>query len=246
MTSAIDTTRAVDPVVNRLGAGLMFHPACLGTGAEHGLDDGLAFYAGGRLGVIGDAPIPVAVAAAAWFEPGMVDKVLSRARTVAPSLEMAGWYADGLAAAARATWGTLDGLDRFCALAAKVAAAAPPGGLALFTGWRALPRPDDAAGASGVEIQTLRELRGDLHIQAMAGIEPHLAAMLGGGADKAAMFGWSEPHPDPAGLEDRRREAEEHTDALMAGCYEVLDEDERAELVALVGAMKDAARAPGQ
>jgi hypothetical protein len=243
VTSAIDTTRTIDPVVNALGAGLMFHPACTAVGAEHGLDNGFAFYMGGRCGVIGDAPIEIVVAAAAWFHPDTVASMLAPTQAAGSPLEVAGWYAEGLAAAARSSWGAAEGLDRFCELAGRVVDAVPSGGMALFTGWRRLPRPADPAGASGVLMQILRELRGDRHIQAMAGFGPLEAVLVTSGPDRAKLFGWPAPYPDVEDLREQRRQAEEATDELMASAYGALTDDERTELVALVQSMK-AATAP--
>ena len=52
--------------------------------------------------------------------------------------------------------------------------------------------------------------------------------------------GFGEGHPDASPLQDRRKKAEELTDALQAAGYDVLSGEERAELAALVDGLRDA------
>ena len=79
----------------------------------------------------------------------------------------------------------------------------------------------------------MRELRFARHTVAVqaSGMTP-LEAILSGPAGEwnAEMFGWARPYPDVSHLAERRDEIESTTDRLHARDFEVLGEDERAEL----------------
>jgi hypothetical protein len=95
----------------------------------------------------------------------------------------------------------------------------------------------------------MRELRFGRHAVAVqaAGMGP-LEAILSGPAGEwnAEFFGWPKPYPDVSALGDPREEIEAMTDRLHAPDFEVLTDDERAELRALAKAARGHASATGQ
>lgn len=246
MTDAASTADAVDHRINAVGAALMFHPSTLAVGNEHGLDDLFAFYFGGRASVLGDVEADVVRSAFTWFHPDTVAAMWATARAAHTAAELRDIYSQALATGARTAFAAVSSTERFVELGRRVIDAVEPMGTALFAGWRSVPLPGDAAGAAGIVVQTLRELRGDLHVNAMSamGFTPLQGLMARDGSARAQMFGWPEPYPDGEQWQELRSEAEAVTGALMASCYAVLTDDERTELVALVTALADAT-APG-
>lgn len=85
---------------------------------------------------------------------------------------------------------------------AKVIAVAPTQGLA-YSGWRRMPLADDAAARALQVMFVLRELRGDIHLNALtiSGIEPIEAHMLNKGHEYATMFGAARAVPRRGGQE---------------------------------------------
>jgi hypothetical protein len=84
----------------------------------------------------------------------------------------------------------------------------------------------------------LREHRGATHGLAVvaAGLDP-LTAILAdsGGEENAIDYGWSPPFAVVTDLDrERRRHAEELTDALVTPAFEVLSATERAEFLILL------------
>jgi hypothetical protein len=121
-------------------------------------------------------------------------------------------------------------------LGEKVIEAAPAGGLPMFAGWRAMPLASDAPGRALQVMFVLRELRGDVHFNALSlsGITPVEAHMLHGGKDYTRMFGWPEPFADGASKRHRYDEVEEATNRRMGELFEAaLSRDEAQELARL-------------
>lgn len=204
-------------------------------------DETLAAYAVGRLGVLGDCPVDNVVAGAFFWEPTFMRGMVERGRqAMAP--------ADGAAVYTQICqeWGDthlsgFEGSDRLGELAERVVQAAHPHGAATFVGWREQPLPDAGPGRTFQLCQTMRELRFGRHgvaVQAL-GMGP-LEAILSGptGEWNAEMFGWPKPYPDVSTLGDTREEIESMTDRLHAPDFEVLNDDERAELRVLAKAAR--------
>ena len=86
--------------------------------------------------------------------------------------------------------------------------------------------------AAALALQTLRELRGDLHIHAVAteGLSAVQAVSCHGGGERAKMFGWPEPADDTDAVRAAWDRAVDLTDRMMARHLEVLDDDERVRL----------------
>ncbi|HEX7132482.1 MAG TPA: hypothetical protein VF228_07900, partial [Iamia sp.] len=144
------------------------------------------------------------------------------ALTAAPSV-VAVVLSEAMAEAARAHWD--DGAAAVIAdLGRQVVDAVTPLGLPLFTGWRAMPVPPDPRGAAAVTVMALRELRGDVNIQSVAGagLHPLEAEMATRGADFAEFHGWPEPYPDPEPHRTVLDAADAVTSRRMAAAHAVL------------------------
>ncbi len=151
-----------------------------------------------------------------------------------PPRECARVYARGLAEWGQQLFADLPGIDRLAELGRRVADSVhQPMGLSLFAGWRAEPVPSNPAAAAALAVHVLREMRGDLHIQACAAYQlTALEAILG--KDDP------EPFPPPHAFADRRRAAEDLTDQLVAPAYSVLDPTERRDMLELLLAARNA------
>ena len=204
--------------------------------AELGLR-GRPLYHLGRGGALGDVPVEVVIAAEAFFPPAVVRAAWEEGRALVEPLEAARFYAGCCSALFRERYGTAPDLPRLADLLERVVDGAPDLALPLFAGWRALPRPDDAAGRAGLLLNVLREHRGSVHAAACAamGLGPLEAIVAGSyGASNARFFEWPEPYPDPAPYRARWDAAEDLTSAAAGLPYDALNAQERAELVELV------------
>lgn len=238
-----ETARATARAVADLSAGFMLDGATYEAGAAAGYD-GIAFYYGGRGGVLGDVDADVVVEAFVFFP----------ADTVRAGWESAGAVEDRAAAAARfaalgAAWAEAhlpeDALDyaRLAELAGKVAAAADGSDAPVFAGWRDLPEPTEPRALALHRMNSLRELRAARHGAAVlaAGIEP-VEALMVKTPYMADIFGWPEPRPEPdEALRARWEAAEADTDERFGNDLAVLTPAERAEFVELAEAARRAA-----
>lgn len=233
MDLAAYAASVAEPIVSGGGA-FMLHPDTTARGEAIGLD--LAgFYGLGRGGVLGDVDADVVISAFAFFEPGMVRAIWDGARTKMSPAEGATKYAEACADWGREHLAGVDGLDGLATLLDKVSQAASPIGAPLFAGWRAMPLPDDAPGRATLLLHVLRELRGGLHVCAVlaAGVSP-LEALLLHSADQAALFGWSEPLPDPESKRAAQADADAATNRMVGPAFGVLDDAERDRLAAIL------------
>jgi hypothetical protein len=231
-----DAAGATAENIVALGGAFMLHRPTLKKGPELGFPKGWPFYFAGRGGALGDVAPDVVAATFVFFSPPFVHQQWLLGRAVMEPSAAAAAYAE-----ACQDWGRLkfDGygeLDRLVELLQRLAAGADVAAAPLFAGWRALPLPDDSAGAAAQLFQVLREFRGAMHQIAVlsTGLTPVEAVIASGGEANAEFNGWPRPYPDREPLVDLHIEAEELTDTLTAPAYEALDDDERDELVALV------------
>ncbi len=239
----VEIARATSDPLQRVGAAYYFHPATLARGKELGLD-GFRFYVLGRGGVLGDVEPSVIESAFGYFSPGLINKMWTTAkervdpRTAArAALEMA--HSIGREAFSSIDANTLNGFNE-AAAAARGATAL--GSLSLYSGFVGEPEPADAAALAMHNAILLRELRGSVHLAAIAvsALEPAVAHAARR-PDDVATFGYSEP---PEVTEQDRAElarVDAVTDDAMARVYAVLDEDQGSALVegaaALVAAL---------
>ena len=238
---ALEAARALAGPVGHLGGRFMMAPETFTRGAELGFEPGLAYYLGGRLGVLGDAPVDVVAASAVFIDATMLGGAWEQVRATAAPATIAAHYADGCSIWAEATLGDLAELADVRRLGGAVVAAATPALAPLFAGWRSLGVPDsDTAGGYRI-LHLLRELRFSRHaVAAQAqGLTPLETILAGpGGEGGAKMFGWPEPFPEMSDeLRARRATAEDVTDQLDARDLSVLSDGERDRLVAAVQAV---------
>lgn len=230
---------ATDRQMNKLGAGFLFHSATLDTGAAEGFDNPIALYAGGRAGVLGDVQAHQVRSAFCFFNPAVVDAVWEQVLAAGSPSAFADVYARGIAEAARMRFTDEDASATVARVGGALADAVQPMGYALFTGWRAMCTATDAKGAAGQVIMALRELRFDVHIQALAGqgLAPLEAEMVTRGPDGARLHGWAEPYPDPAPYVERVAAAEAETSARMRRFYDQLPTEDVAAFVQAVATL---------
>lgn len=231
-----ETARAVKPAVVGLGAAFGHEPSFAEHGARLGLDR-WAFYFGGRAGALGPVGPEVVAAACGFFAPDRVGPAWSAVLDGGRLDEVVRTDVDLCVAWAREHFGAGPDVARSAALTGRVVEAADAAGRVLFAAWRALPDPaDDPAAVLGLNLLRLREHRGASHLLAVAaqGLTPLAAILAGPGERKAMANGWCPPFPevcDPA----RLQAAERRTDRLAGAPFAALTEDERTELVELLG-----------
>ncbi len=209
---------------------------------ERGMAEGRGAYATGRLGVLGQCPPDNVVAAAYFWEPGLMRSMVSDGRAVCSPIEGARIYAGICQEYGEQRLGGMDGVERLGELLEQVVTSANPAGAPTFVGWRDQELPAESGAARTFQLaQTMRELRFGRHCIAVqaAGMGP-LEAILSGPAGEwnAEFFGWSKPYPDVGDLSEQRDAIEAHTDQLHGPDFDVLTDDERAELRELAKAAR--------
>lgn len=243
------TAASVREAVNTLGGAFTEDPKTLRRARELGLS-GWAFYIAGRGGALGEVQPDTVAAAMGFIAPEAVTDGWDVARRFATPGELAGhnlaeccrWGAEHL--------GTVPKVDELIELAEQIVVNADAAGLPLFAAWRAMPVPNDGAGArAAMLLHLLREHRGGAHLIAVraAGLSP-LEAIIGGpdGESGAVAFGWPPPFPPVGPLIRRRITAEAITNRLVGEAYSVLTPPERTHLVVLMNGALAAHRATRQ
>lgn len=215
-------------------------PSTIAAGAERGMPDGLAAYAVGRWGALGECPVDSVVGAAFFWDPDLVRSLVAEGRSVIPPMDGARIWSDICAQWGEDHLADFDGTERLGELLDRVVAEADPFNAPLFVGWRDLVTAPPGPGRTFQLAQAMRELRFSRHCVAVqaAGVSPLEAILAGPAAFSATMFGHPEPHPDVSHLGDVREAIEAHTDQLHARDLEFLSDDERAELRALAKAAR--------
>lgn len=206
-----------------------------------GMTKSMGAYAVGRLGVLGNCPPDNVVAAAFFWEPGLMRSMVAEGRAVTAPAAGAAIYAEICREWGEDRLSQFDGTVRLGELCARVVDAASPLGAPTFVGWRDQTLPPEGPGRTFQLCQTMRELRFGRHTIAVqaAGMTP-LEAILSGPAGEwnAEMFGWPRPYPDVSRIAERRDEIEAATDRLHAPDFAPLSNDERAELRELAKAAR--------
>jgi hypothetical protein len=227
-----EVVAAVALPINTLGAAFMFHADTLATGKELGLD-GFRFYVLGRGGVLGDCEADVVHSAFGYFHPGLIAKMWNTGREHIAPRDAARAYLACNHDLGRATLTGTAGLDSFVDASSAIIAAANPEALALFAGFRAQPVPDDAPAAALHQVTVLRELRGSVHLVALAacGLPSHIAHAIKR-PDDVTNFGWAAEPPDVT--DDHRtrwKSAEALTTSMLEPAFATLTDPQRAALV---------------
>jgi helix-turn-helix protein len=211
----------MDGRINQRGADLFFDDVAVKHGAELGVDNFLVLYGAGRAGVMGDVTAAQACSAFAFFDPGLVQKMWSSMEPEVKPSAVAQVFAAALATAARERWDEAAAAE-VAGIGRKVADSINAIGMPLFVGWRDVPVPDDPIGAATMTVMTLRELRGDIHIQSVSasGVAPLQADFFTRGEQGVQMHGWQPPYPDVAHHADAMAAAQASTSARMGRIYE--------------------------
>ncbi|MEU4810287.1 hypothetical protein AB0H20_13910 [Nocardia fluminea] len=231
---------AVKQQVLELGGAFMISREARAFGETTGVAGFHGAYTRGRGGVLGDVDADVVSAAFGFFEPGCVRAAWESVPM--PAADAAVEYMLACRDFGRRKLAAFEQADRLAHLLGRVVDAAPPAGLALFAGWRAMPVPEDGRAAVLQLTHVLRELRGGLHLVAVLanGLTPLQAILVAGspildGPGHAKFLGWTEPFETVTDdVRVRWDAAEKLTDELIAPCFDVLDDTERAELTDLV------------
>lgn len=237
---SITVARSMRGSIGMLAMHWLTAPTTFAQGRERGMPDGLAAYAVGRWGVLGDCPVDDVVDAAFFWHPDTVRSLVAEGRAVMAPAQGGAIWADICAAWGEEHLGDFDGAGRLGELLEAVVDAADPTDAPLFVGWRDAVSAAPGAGRTMQLAQAMRELRFSRHCVAVqaAGMGPLEAILSGPAAFSAKMFGWPEPYPDVRDQADRREEIEAHTDRLHAADLDVLSADERAELRELAKAAR--------
>lgn len=200
---------------------MLFAEPVLAVGRSAGIDDALTFYAGGRGGVLDTPAWQQVQSAFGFFPPEVVRHAWEAVNSWGSPVAMGKHYAEGLAAFGQETFPS-EPAELFSALAKKVADSVTPLGYPLFTGWRSMMRSTPGSDAAAIALMTLRELRGDIHLQdiAAAGIDPLEAEVVVRGVDGVPLHGWQPPYPNPDDHRERVERATAHTTQRMRSIYE--------------------------
>lgn len=210
----------MDGRINQRGSDLFFDELAIKYGAEQGVDNFLVLYGAGRAGVMGDVTAAQVVSAFAFFEPGLVQKMWSSMDPAVKPSAVAEVFAAALAAAARERWDE-EAAAGVARIGRKVADSVTPLGMPLFAGWRDMAVPDDPIGAAAVTVMTLRELRGDIHVQSIAasGVGPLEADFFTRGEQGVQLHGWKPPYPEVGQHADAMAAAHASTSRRMGDIY---------------------------
>lgn len=232
-----ELVQRVSPTIAAAGATFYFDPVTLARGKELGLD-GFRFYALGRGGVLGDVEPAVVQSAFGYFNGGLIANIWNSAKEILSPREAGAVYMECAGAHGVAKLADIDGLDTFNTAADKLISAVDLSALALFAGVAAEPKSDEPAARAMQNVAVLRELRGSVHLVAIAaqGLSAEMAHRVKR-PNEVKMFGWEEGiEPTDA---DRAKwdAAEALTDELLAPVYAVLDDAEAASFADTVDAI---------
>jgi hypothetical protein len=199
---------------------------------------GWAYHVSARAGALGDVRPETVAAAIGFIAPdAVIDGWESTAKASTP-MEVASWHLHELCKWGIEQIGGFPRLNRLLELAGPVVEAVDHAALPLFAAWRAMPVPDQSAGArAAVTLHLLHEHRLGVHLVAVraSGLTP-LQAIIAGpeGETGAVAFGWQPPYPPAGPIVRRLMWADSVADALAGQAYAALEMTERIELVGLL------------
>ncbi len=235
-----DVVEAVAAPMGSAGAAFYFNPDTLAKGKELGLD-GFRFYVLGRGGVMGDVPAKVIESAFGYFAGPLVDKIWNSAKERVAPAEAAAAYLGCNAELGRNKLAGVSGLEEYCAAAEQVVAAARPAALPLFAGIATAPLPDDAPARAAHLTAVLRELRGSVHLVAIAATDlDNAVAHAIRRPDDVQTFGYETAPTITDANRAQLAEADELTNRLMAAPYGVLDAAGESAIVSGAQAIAEA------
>lgn len=239
MTDMTGAARAAGGPIEQSVAVFMLHPETFAGSIAEGYENPFAGYVVGRGGVLPNPTGDSVASAFTIFEPGFVRAMWEQGIAVRPPTEAAEVYWNQTAEFGRKYLAGAEGLERIAELGERIITATPAVGLPLYGGWRAMRFADDAPARALQVMFVLRELRGDVHFNALrgSGIHPVEAHMLNKGQEYTAMFGWPEPYADGADKKELYALVEDATNSRMAEIFSAaLDLGEAQEFARLTGA----------
>jgi hypothetical protein len=242
--AALAVVQATSVPIHDIGTSAYLSPDIAAWAAEWGWSNPFAFYFAGRGGMLGDVGADVVTSALGWFAPGAVHSMYSDGISVAGPSGAAARMAEAHGKWGEKHYGGVEGVEKIVAVTEVMVDGLEGSALPLFVGWRDAARADSAPGRAAQLMQILREWRGGTHLVATTavGLSPLEAILTNEGPGQAKFFGWPEPFPDVASIEQRHAEAEEITDRLCASALAAaLDEARFSEFEAGVAALRAAA-----
>lgn len=247
MNSSDLSTVTADPI-QLVGMSFYFAPSTVERAKERGLNV-FQFYGLGRGGVLGDADYDVVFDAFTFFSHSAMGMLWTASREKGDPVDTAAAHVEAAYAYADATFGAIapEVLSKFSLAVQKVASSVAPGHHALLDGYKQFAVPANPVHAAYLGAILLRELRGCVHIDAVreVGLSPAEAAYLQD-ATIFKMHGYTDediPVVTPE-LEAKKRQAEDITSAAMASYFDVLTDQERADLREGALAMDEAVKNP--
>jgi hypothetical protein len=234
---------ALAPDAWTVGQAFYFGDEAKSRAAELGINV-IEFYGLGRGGVLGAVSADDVEAAFTFFPRSIIDYFWARAGGLDVT-EVARVHLEAADAFARRAFASLDRdlLEGVANATEAVLAAVEPGRFVLVDGYRRLPRPDDVVALAYRGVVELRELRGGVHIEAVAaeGLSAPEAAYLDDeGLFRLHGYGDADIPEVTDELRARRRRAEEATSAEMARYLDGLSEAQREALARGLAAMRGA------
>ena len=236
-----DFVAAVSDPFQNIGAMHYFGPKAKAAAEALGID-GFRFYFAGRGGVLGEVSGEVLSSTFGYFNPDVVNKIwpscIERcdvADAARAQLQVAYDIGDDLIT-------TVDGLTEAADSLGELMAAVDVAALPLFAGFRSQPVPDAPAHAFMHQAILFRELRGSVHLAAVAaaGVRSRAAHQIRRPND-LEMFGYSEPIEISAEEQAAYSTVEAHTDAAMVThCGAALSADQRSQIASTVTAVSAA------
>ncbi len=221
--------------LQRIGAIHYFHPYAKEAAEGLGID-GFRFYFCGRAGVLGEVSTDLMLAAFGYFEPGLVDKMWTsskeRCNVVEAGLAQMGVsYRIGSEALGPDSGVSQDDLAAAAASMGELAQAVDRSALPLFAGFVALDVPNSPAEAFMHQAIVLRELRGSVHLAALAGtgVGSRVAHQIKRPND-LEMFGYKEAVEITDADRDAYALVEPMTDAAMNLHAEAIAPEQRQQI----------------
>lgn len=195
-------SEATDSALQVIGAQHYFHPEMKPRAEALGLDM-FRMYIAGRAGVLGPVPSEVVQAAFGYFEPGLIRKLWLSSLERCDPQEAADAHFEVAYSLGESHLGAVDHLAEASEAMATVVENADPAGLGLFAGFAASACPDSPASTYMHQSMTLRELRGSVHLAAVAAAGlPSVIAHAIRRPNDLATFGWTNaPAPSDADRE---------------------------------------------
>jgi hypothetical protein len=236
-----------DPI-QVLGMSFYFDPLTKARGKELGINV-YEFYGLGRAGTLGDVDASKVFDVFRFFDPSLIEFFWTNAKAKADPVAVAAEHVQAAYDFADHTFGGVDlgVLANFAEAARCVIDAQPVGVCPLVDGYRQYPAPSDPVHGAYLGTIFLRELRGGVHIHAVSEVGLNaIEACYIQGPDVFSLHGYKEDDIPVVTeeLRDKKRRAEELTNAAIAAAFAVLSDAQRESLATGTTAMFNALSDP--